>query len=510
MSLSRITAFALDGVESRRVWVEADIRIGLPAFTIVGLADKAVREARERVRSAITNSGFEFPQKRITINLAPAYLRKIGPGFDLPLAMAILAASGQVEAEAVANCALAGELSLTGDAAPDARRARGRAGRRRARDRPGDGAGVAGSRGRARRGGRGDRRRRPARRRRHPGRAPRGPAAAASWSSTPRPPWRFDPPDLADVRGHDALLPAIVVAAAGGHNLFLHGPPGTGKTMLARRIPSILPPLSRAEAIEVTRIHSIAGLHTGGALVEARPFRAPHHTISPSGLVGGGAQPAPGEVTLAHHGVLVPRRALGVRALGARGAAPAARGRPDRDRALPARDDCSRPAACSSRPRTRARAGSATTAAAAPPPTSPATSAASAARCSTASTSPSRSGARRAQALRDQRAPASAVLREQVVAARERQSRRFAGLGVACNAQMTPRMVRELVGATPSALRLLYELHDRDGLSARGHHRVLRVARTAADLEGSDVVGPEHVAAALAHRTDAAPHPAAA
>ena len=115
MSLARVTAFALDGVDSRRVWVEADIRIGLPAFTIVGLADKAVREARERVRSAITNSGFEFPQKRITINLAPAYLRKIGPGFDLPLAMAILAASGQVEAEAIASCALAGELSLTGE-----------------------------------------------------------------------------------------------------------------------------------------------------------------------------------------------------------------------------------------------------------------------------------------------------------------------------------------------------------------------------------------------------------
>ena len=115
MSLAHVTAFALDGVDCRRVWVEADIRLGLPAFTIVGLADKAVREARERVRSAITNSGFEFPQKRITVNLAPAYLRKIGPGFDLPLAMAILAASGQVEAEAIAGCALAGELSLTGE-----------------------------------------------------------------------------------------------------------------------------------------------------------------------------------------------------------------------------------------------------------------------------------------------------------------------------------------------------------------------------------------------------------
>ena len=140
MSLAHVTAFALDGVDCRRVWVEADIRIGLPAFTIVGLADKAVREARERVRSAITNSGFEFPQKRITINLAPAYLRKVGPGFDLPLAMAILAASGQVAAGGGRELRAGGRAVADRRAAPDARRARGRAGRRRARDRAGDGA----------------------------------------------------------------------------------------------------------------------------------------------------------------------------------------------------------------------------------------------------------------------------------------------------------------------------------------------------------------------------------
>ena len=289
-------------MESRRVWVEADIRAGLPAFTIVGLADMAVREARERVRSAITNSGFEFPQKRITINLAPAYLRKIGPGFDLPLAMSVLAASGQVEAEAVADCAMAGELSLTGELRP-VRGALAVA----------QGAAVHGI-------GRvivpASRAREAAlieqvavigvtalyeavdvlagRREVPPLPEPQPASEAAS---------AVDLPDLCDVRGHDALLPAIVVAAAGGHNLFLHGPPGTGKTMLARRIPSILPPLTQAEAIEVTRIHSISGLHSGGGLVEARPFRAPHHTISPSGLVGGGAVPTPGEVTLAHASV---------------------------------------------------------------------------------------------------------------------------------------------------------------------------------------------------------------
>ena len=299
--LAHVTTFAIDGLASRRITVEVDLRRGLPAFTIVGRGDAAVRESRERVHAALLNCGFDFPQRRITVNLAPAHLRKVGPGFDLATACGVLGASEQLPAAALDGWAVFGELSLSGEL----RHCRGvlavaEGARRMGLERvlcPTESAAEAALAGIL-------------------------PVAFRHLADTvaylrgelepdPLPPPRAHAleaaqPDLADVRGQERARRALELAAAGRHNLLLAGPPGTGKTMLARRLPGILPPLGREAALEVTRIHSVAGLlPPDEPLLQRPPFRAPHHSASTAAIVGGGAGIRPGEASLAHQGVLL-------------------------------------------------------------------------------------------------------------------------------------------------------------------------------------------------------------